>query len=88
MTTDVGFRKVPDGVALSPVARAVFDVLAQHSSFPWPILQTQCKRLGLDPATLASAAMTELAPLLATAVERFTSPEHGAQVLRALRGIR
>ncbi len=71
----LGFKSLPDGIELGAFSRRVFETLAQHTSFPWPILQAQCKRAGADPARLSRADMGRLAPLLAEAVGRFTSPE-------------
>lgn len=77
---ELGFRKLPDGLDLAPFSRRVFDTLAGYTSFPWPIMQAQSKRVGADPARLSRADLRSLTPLLAEAVGRFTSPEAKASV--------
>jgi hypothetical protein len=75
---------LPEGVELNELARAVFDVLAQHTAFPWPVLSTQAKRLGVDLATLTRAQLVSLIPLIAASVGRFTSPAKQEIVRRDL----
>jgi hypothetical protein len=79
-----GFRKLPEGLELVPFSRRVFETLARHTSFPWPIMQAQSKRVGADPAQLSPTDLAKLAPLLAEAVGRFTSPEARDDVQREL----
>lgn len=81
------FKSLPDGVRLARLAREVFDVLAQHTSFPWPIMQAQCRREEIDPSTLTPAELAKVIPHFANAVARFTSPETGNKVTVALRGL-
>jgi hypothetical protein len=78
---------VPEGVVLSPVAREVYLVLQQHTAFPWPVLLTQCKRLGFDVAQLTSSDLTVVLPLLAAGVGRFTSPAHESAVRAGLQAL-
>lgn len=70
----------PPGVSLVPLSREVFQVLARHTAFPWPVLSTQCKRQGVDPGALTAADLRGLIPHLASGVARFTSPDRGEQV--------
>lgn len=76
--------KLPAGVTLNPLARAVFDVLAGHTAFPWPVLSAQCKRQGCVAEALTMAELRGLIPALSTSVGRFTSPEKEQAVRRAL----
>lgn len=76
--------KLPAGVVLGPLSRAVFDVLAVHTVFPWPVLSAQCQRAGCSPSDLTTAELRTLIPALAASVGRFTSPEKEAAVRREL----
>jgi hypothetical protein len=76
--------KLPDGVSMSPVARAAFDVLAGYTAFPWPVLSSQCKRAGYSAERLTKEQLRTLIPLLAAGVGRFTSPEKEIAVKREL----
>ena len=78
---------LPPGVSLSHLSEQVFEVLARYTTFPWPVLSTQCKRLGLDPAFLTSADLRRLIPLLTAGVARFTSPLKGEQARRELENL-
>ncbi|AKF10961.1 hypothetical protein [Sandaracinus amylolyticus] len=80
-------RTLPQGVQLGKISREVFDALARFTSFPWPVMQAQCRREELDPTALTKSDVERLLPHLATAVARFTSPEKGEQVAEALRAI-
>jgi hypothetical protein len=76
----------PEG--LSAVAERVFDVLARHTMFPWPVLKTQCERIGVDPFRLTPASLDgQLLDNLAASVARFTSPAKGAEVRDELAAI-
>ena len=75
----------PEGMKLNELSEAVFEVLSEHTIFPWPVLKTQAKRLELDAAALKVADLERLIEPLASGVERFTSPEAGAAVGRQLR---
>lgn len=73
--------KTPPGdVSLNRLSRQVFDVLAQYTAFPWPVLMAQAQRAGLDPTNLTASGLRQIIERLASGVERFTSPEHGAAV--------
>ena len=72
--------KPPAGISLSPLATQVFAVLAEYTSFPWPVLLAQSRRVGVDPATLDRNGLRQLVPFLSAGVERFTSPEKGRAV--------
>jgi len=76
--------KIPPGTFLSPVAQAVFKVLERYTSFPWPVLAAQCKRVGTAPEFLDGGALPALIPLLAAGVGRFTSPEKENAVRKEL----
>jgi hypothetical protein len=82
-----GFRSLPEGLSLSPLSRRVFDTLAEHTSFPWPIMQAQCNRVGADPQNLEPADLAKLTQHLADAVGRFTSPDDREQVHARLRAL-
>ncbi|GAB4114835.1 MAG: hypothetical protein OHK0013_49470 [Sandaracinaceae bacterium] len=83
----MSFRTLPDGVVLGPLSARVFEVLAEHTSFPWPIMQAQCRRENIDPTAITPSELTRLVGHLATAVARFASPERGAEVSRKLRAL-
>lgn len=76
--------KLPAGVVLGPLSRAIFDVLAVHTVFPWPVLSAQCQRAGCLPSALSPAELKTLIPALSASVGRFTSPEKEAAVRKAL----
>lgn len=82
-----GFRTLPEGLSLGPLSRQVFDVLADHTSFPWPIMRAQCKRVGADPENIRSSDLRALSGHLAEAVGRFTSAESREAVLRNLNAL-
>lgn len=77
----------PQGVTLGPVSERIFGVLSAHTAFPWPILQTQCQRLKLQPDQLRREQLEELIPLLVFGVGRFTTPAKADQVKRELEAI-
>lgn len=72
--------KPPDGVVLAPLSAKVFDVLAQETAFPWPVMVAQCKRCAVDPTALTTTDLKTVTPFLAQGVARFTSPEKGERV--------
>jgi len=77
--------KRPPG--LNDLSGRVFDVLASHTSFPWPVLETQAKRCKKDPHKLEQGDLPEVIPKLLEALARFTSPEkvaHAEGLLRAM----
>ncbi len=65
---------------LSEVSKRVLAVIEQHSRLAWPILKTQCRLEGLDPAHLCDEDLPKIAGAIATATARFTSPERGRRV--------
>jgi hypothetical protein len=75
---------VPAGVTLSPIARQTHAALKKFTAFPWAILSTQCKRAGIDPATMTADELSRLAPQIAAGVARFTTPAHDTMVRVAL----
>ncbi len=77
-------NKLPAGVSLGPLSRAVFDVLARYTAFPWPVLSAQCKRAGCVAETLSLPELRGLIPALGASVGRFTSPEKEQAVCREL----
>lgn len=87
MSRDFALRTLPSGVVLGPLSREVFLALAEHTSFPWPIMQAQCRREGVDPTSLTHADLARVVDHLAAAVARFTSPERGQQVTDRLRAL-
>ena len=70
----------PEG--LSPLSTQVYEVLDQHTSFPWPALKTQAERAGFNPSLLSKADLAKILDALVVSVERFSNPANGA----ALRG--
>lgn len=77
-------NKLPSGVQLGPLSRAVFDVLARYTAFPWPVLSAQCRRAGCLAEAMSVADLRNLIPALASSVGRFTSPEKELAVRREL----
>ena len=82
-----GLKNLPTGVQLNALSASVFEVLEQHTAFPWPVLAAQCKRYGRDPENLSPADLDELIVHLANGVARFTSPEKGETVQRDLAAV-
>lgn len=83
----VSFRRPPEDVSLGRLSQSIFDVLAAHTSFPWPVMQAQSRRVGADPANLTAADLAKLIEHLASAVGRFTSAEKAARVEQELRAL-
>jgi len=81
---DKRLNSPPPGVELGPLSAEVFAILAEHTAFPWPVLKAQATRHNVDPADLGAADLRMLVDVLATGVERFTSPGAGAKVRAAL----
>jgi hypothetical protein len=75
----------PSDVKLARLSQRVFDVLAEYTSFPWPVMQAQCRRVGVDPTNLSPEDLSAVTDYMAKAVERFTSPETGQKTREALR---
>jgi hypothetical protein len=80
-------KRLPDGVALSPLAHQVFECVARYTAFPWPVLMTQCRRCQIDPATIDDKALRRLIEPIVTSVARFTSPGKGASLKRELEAL-
>jgi hypothetical protein len=76
--------KPPEGVVMTPLSSRVFQVLAQHTAFPWAVMVAQCKRCDVDPSALGPSELKRVAPFLCSGVARFTSPEKGESVRREL----
>jgi hypothetical protein len=76
--------RIPDGVTLGKLSQEVVGVLATATPFAWPILETQCKQTGTDPATLQRDDLDALVPLLVKTVARWTCPEKGEEIRRML----
>ncbi len=74
----------PRGVELNPLSQHVFGLLREFTAFPWPLLHTQAKRAGCDPANLGRPALKRIIEPLARGVARFNSPEAGREVQLAL----
>lgn len=72
----------PDG--LSSFSREVFDVVAKHTAFPWPIMSAQCRRASVDPMNLDREGLAKAADFIAEGVGYFTSPEKAMLVRREL----
>ena len=85
MSKDFALRGLPEGVHLGTLSTRVFEILAEHTSFPWPIMQAQCRREGVDPAAITPEGLGRVVDHLASAVARFTSPQNGVKVADSLR---
>lgn len=70
---------------LSDVGRRAFDVLAEFTSFPGPVLVAQLKRHGIAPEDVDCEGLRLALEDIAHGVARFTSPEKGDAVLARLR---
>lgn len=76
----------PEGLA--GFAARVYDILAQYTVFPWPVMKTQCERVGVDPMKLLPSQLDEqLIRHLADGVGRFTRPEKRAHLFEELQKI-
>ena len=60
-------------------------MLAKHTAFPWPLMETQSKRLGKDPLQLTRADLALLVDKLAESLGRFAGPEKARLVAESLR---
>ena len=78
------FVRRPKGVELGPLSLRVFETLCMYTAFPWPLLETQAKRAGCDPANLGHPGLERLIEPLARGVARFNSPEAGREAQLAL----
>ena len=81
---DPKLTRRPDGVSLGPLSGRVFDVLAQYTVFPWPVMMAQCKRIGADPARLTTEELERALPFIVSGVARFTDPGKAARAEREL----
>jgi hypothetical protein len=79
-----GLARAPEGVTFNALSARVFETLARYTAFPWPILMTQAKRCGANPAALDPQVFDELVPHLAAGVARYTTPDKGVAVQREL----
>lgn len=80
-----GLNKLPPDVTLAALSTDVFLILERFTAFPWPVMLSQCRRLGVDPERIPPDRLNELIPLLSTGVSRFTSPSKGREAEKALR---
>lgn len=62
----------------------VYQALAKFTAFPWPIMKSQCRRRGLDPAELSATQLGFVLQDLALAVARFNDMNTGFAARRAL----
>lgn len=76
--------KPPEGIVLTPLSSRVFQVLAQHTAFPWAVMVAQCKRCDVDPTAIEPSELKKVTPFLSSGVARFTSPEKGESVTSEL----
>lgn len=74
----------PEGVVLNALSDQVFEILARHTAFPWPVMLAQCKRVAADPANLTVESLQMAAPFMVQGVARFTDPLRAQQVGREL----
>jgi hypothetical protein len=74
----------PDPPALNRLSADVYTALSQHTAFPWPLLKTQGRRHGIDPANLTPAGLGELIQPLALGVARFNDMQSGFAARMAL----
>ena len=74
------------GPAVAPGALSarVAEVLGRYTSFPWPILIAQCRRVELDPENLTKEGLRRVLPHLVNGVARFTSPDNGERAEQEL----
>jgi hypothetical protein len=85
---DERLTRPPPGVELGELSQQVFDILAEYTVFPWPVLLAQAGRVGADAQNLSHADLERIGPKLAQGVARFTSPEKGAAVLQRIRELK
>ncbi|MEM6954271.1 MAG: hypothetical protein AAF411_11810 [Myxococcota bacterium] len=81
------FHGLPEGVVLSELSQAVYNVLEPHTSFPWPVMHAQARRIGARAERLSLEELRELVPLLSVAVGRFTSEEAAYAVEQGLQAL-
>lgn len=79
--------KLPPGVKLSPFGLKVFAVLGAHTSFAWPIIKTQCAKVGVDPATMTARDLGEIIGSISAALEQWTNPQEVQLAVRELRAL-
>lgn len=80
----VDLKNLPLGVDLGRISSLVFEVLAEHTAFPWPVMVAQCQRCGFDPVDLNAEQLEQVISHLARGVARFTSPAKAESVEREL----
>ena len=81
-------NRPPSGVELNELSGEVFEILAEYTVFPWPVLLAQAGRVGADAQNLQPEDLLKLGPKLAEGVARFTTPEKGRAVLERLAKLR
>ena len=79
--------KPPRDVELGALSAKVFDILAQYTAFPWPVLKAQSRRMDAAPENLDAEQLAKLLEHLVRGVERFTSPETGERVRADLQAL-
>ncbi|HJK94295.1 MAG TPA: hypothetical protein RMH26_26370 [Polyangiaceae bacterium LLY-WYZ-15_(1-7)] len=82
-----GYRRLPEEVVLGRTSKQVFEILVKHTSFPWPVMKAQARRIDADPANLSPADVKALVENIADAVGRFTTPQKRDAVADALRAL-
>jgi hypothetical protein len=82
--SDFGLKSSRPG-NLAPFALQVYEVLAKHTAFPWPVMMAQCRRANVEPTNLNADDLEKVVEFMAEAVARFTSPEKGMAVRTELR---
>lgn len=85
---DEQLTRPPQGIELGELSLRVFEILAEFTVFPWPVLLAQAGRIGAAAQNLEPEDLERLGPRLAEGVARFTSPEKGAAVLERLNELR
>jgi hypothetical protein len=75
---------IPESPRLQPLSQRVYTILARHTAFPWPLMQSQCRRQGVDPERLSSVSLGFVLQGLAMGVARVTDAQSGMRVRREL----
>lgn len=81
---DIANRLYRPTIPLSTVSSQALDILREVTPLAWPILETQCSRAGINPATLTSEELKSIAARIENAVSRLTSPLNGSRVQQKL----
>jgi hypothetical protein len=64
---------------ISPVATRVVELLTRYSPLAWPLLESQCKAVGISPETLTADELKILVGSLRGAIDRFGAEPKGEQ---------